>query len=142
MKARKTIFVLEEDDSPKNSESTADFESAKDNSSDDGSFSPFAPSSKILQSTNRRTYRSPSLPNNSNSIKPEDIDKIMLGSSSARQRSSSASGQSESKGSREKRPSVSTPKFSDILDSVLNEVESYLYNLSDKVEDEPDNKKS
>lgn len=134
MKARKTVFIAEDNDFYDHSETNTEIGSIHDDLSDDESFSPFAPGRKASFSSAtiaKSRFRSPSLPTTALDI--EDSDKMMLGSSSARARSSSTSAKSEMRPSR---PFLSGSKFSDILDSVINEVESYLDNLSDNVNHE------
>jgi hypothetical protein len=128
MKARKTVFISEDDGYYDHSETTTD-DSTKGDSSDDETFSPFAPMRKssvtsaiVVQS---RT-RSPSLPGNL-SAKEDSLRSL-----ANRSRSSSTISKTDID-ARKVRPSTSV---SDILDSVIHEVDSYLDILSDNTHDQ------
>jgi hypothetical protein len=130
MKARKTVFISEDDGYYDHSETATD-DSTKGDSSDDETFSAFAPIRKgsvssaiVVQS---RT-RSPSLPGNFNVPAKEDS----LRSLANRSRSSSTTSKTDID-ARKMRPSASV---SDILDSVIHEVDPYLDILSDNTHDQ------
>ena len=116
MKARKTVFISEDDGYYDHSETATD-DSTKGDSSDDETFAPFATMRKgsvssaiVVQS---RT-RSPSLPGNL-SAKEDSLRSL-----ANRSRSSSTISKTDID-ARKVRPSTSV---SDILDSVIHEVDS------------------
>lgn len=134
MKARKTVFIANDDDDfYDHSETGTDAGSTKADSSDDESFTPFSGRKPSFSAGAQPRFRSPSLPGNSLE------DSYRINSSPLRDRSSSTSskqmGRASSKNRETKRERTSV-SFSDMLDSVINEVDSFLDNLNDHNDDQ------